>query len=181
MELRDGGNSEVSVGGDVPIPTPVSLPYARDSRTPQPLPPVSLRADSLRSSASAICSPSPWSTPRGPEPPSCALLSEDPDKIRVSAPYLLPNIFKLLHALGHLLEAAINLTWPGRKKAVRILPRRQVSKEQSSEEGTRGYRCSRSQSSTLEFALVRHLPCPTDALSSYSLGDGRCWERLERN
>lgn len=35
--------------------------------------------------------------------------------------------------------------------------------------------------STLEFALVRHLPCPTDALSSYSLGEGRCWERLGRN
>lgn len=29
--------------------------------------------------------------------------------------------------------------------------------------------------STLEFALVRHLPCPTDALSSYSPGDRGCW------
>lgn len=35
---------------------------------------------------------------------------------RAPALYLLPNIFKLLHALGHLLEAAINLTWPGRKQ-----------------------------------------------------------------
>lgn len=33
------------------------------------------------------------------------------------------------------------------------------------------------QRSTLEFALVRHLPCPTDALSSYSPGDGRCGDK----
>lgn len=33
---------------------------------------------------------------------------------------------------------------------------------------------------TLEFALVRHLPCPTGALSSYSPGDGRCWDRARR-
>lgn len=92
--------------------------------------------------------------------------------------YLLPNIFKLLHAFGHLLEAAINLTWPGRK-TVRTLPRQQIARDKFPEERACG-QIYRRQSVTLEFALVRHLPCPTDELSSYSLGNGRCWEKLDR-
>lgn len=52
--------------------------------------------------------------------------------------YLLPNIFKLLHAFGHLLEAAINLTWPGRK-TIRILPRQQISKDKLPEERACGH------------------------------------------
>ena len=88
---------------------------------------------------------------------------------RTQTLYLLPNIFNLLDALGHLLEAAINLTWPGRKDGNEYLLGQQAPKDKV--QGLVATGC------TLEFTLVRHLPCPTDALSSYSLGDGRCWER----
>jgi hypothetical protein len=143
---------------------------------------IAVKVQSLSSSAGKSRTPSPqsilemlpWSRPQGPEP----LLDSLPyrqQNLRFLGPYLLPNIFKLLHPFGHLLEAAINLTWPG-SKTVRILPRLQISREFP--EGRACSHMNSRQSITLEFALVRHLPCPTDALSSYSLENGRCWEQL---
>lgn len=73
-------------------------------------------------------------------------------------PYLLPDIFELLHALGHLLEAAVNLTWPGRKGAAVGVP-------PEMRRGARG-----PGQPYLGVCACRPSSCPTDSLSSYSRG-----------
>lgn len=94
----------------------------------------SVKVQSLSSSAGKSRTPSPqlisemlpWSRPQDPEPLDS--LPYRQQILRFLGPYLLPNIFKLLHTFGHLLEAAINLTWPV-SKTVKILPRLQISRE----------------------------------------------------
>lgn len=74
--------------------------------------------------------PSPGPHSGAPQPcPVCPSLEVHLD-FQAQPWYLLPNIFKLLHALGHLLEAAVNLTWWGGKETVRVLPRQQAPKEE---------------------------------------------------